>query len=165
MQTEDVNFDIPAFSESVDLDAYASETINDENDNQRDGDGKPEKLTSKAAKLAIVGAAEMLTGLVGTVTKTDASLSPMEYEDVADKLAPAVLKVVNSEGGLPKWLEQLLKYSPYFMAGFGVLMFGVSVRAKVLDEKFKQAEERREMKDVNKAPQAKAGADNGDKSE
>lgn len=163
-------FDIPIFTESAQLDEYASFTEKSD-DNDHDGETKTEKLTKKAAKESVIGVAEMITSLVGTATRTNASLSPLEYEDVADKLAPVVLKVMNSEGGLPKWVEQLLNYSPYFMAGFGVLMFGVSVRAKVLDEKIKMAKASKKMKDVNPMPKStdtkeddKKGADNGDKS-
>jgi hypothetical protein len=142
-------FEIPSFTANDELDSFVSDSAKDPNETENT-DTKTEKLTKSVAKSAIEGSAQAFTSVISRMTGTDASLTPIEYDDLGDKLAPIVLKIVNSPDGLPKWVAQLLMYAPYGMAAFGVLMFGISVRCKVRDEKQVQREmaKRESEKDI-----------------
>ncbi|WP_102796757.1 hypothetical protein [Bowmanella denitrificans] len=105
-------------------------------------------ITEEQAKQAITQGAMGLTRIIGMATRTDAQLSPLEYQALADDLAPGVVKLWNSQSTLPPWVKQLLEFAPYAWMTVAVGMFVLSVVRKVQTEKTKQAKAKRAQEKV-----------------
>ncbi|AWL11923.1 hypothetical protein HMF8227_01448 [Saliniradius amylolyticus] len=159
--------------DGMDLDSFLTETAESEaktesGDSVQTGEesgGRTEFLTEEQAKEKVLSSARTLTNCIGMVTRTDATLSELEYRDLADTLAPGVCKLFNSEDELPPWVKQLLDYMPYMGMGFATLMFGFSVFRKVKTEKLIQAKREKELNPRKDQDNKTEGGADGDQSE